>query len=340
MRVATSFSPSEPKRSRRSVLAAAGALAFGSAVPLLASVARAQDAFPSRPIHFIVPLPPGSGSDTSARYYANKIGELAKVPVVVDNKPGANGLIAVQAVLGAKPDGYTVLIGSNSPLATNAALYKKLPYDPVADLSALSIMMRGPMLLIVPANSPYKTVAELIEGAKKQPGKLNYGSGTPAYQLFSERFNEMAGTKISNVPYKGSSEVIAAVVSGTIDFGIVDITGSLQLARTGKVRALAVSSEQRAAQLPDVPTTREAGLPGYNPSVWVAAAVSSNTPAPVTEKLAEWFVTVARMPETKEFFGKLNAEVSTGGAKEMRDFQLQEIETWKRIVSTAKIEQL
>jgi tripartite-type tricarboxylate transporter receptor subunit TctC len=326
-------------RDRRAVLRAAGAFA-AAGVPLLGSLAQAQEVFPSRPIHFVVPLPPGSGSDTSARYYANKIGELAKVAVVVENKPGANGLIAVQAVLAAKPDGYTVLIGSNSPLATNAALYKKLSYDPIADLSAVSIMMRGPMLLIVPANSPYKTVAELIAGAKQQPGKLNYGSGTPAYQLFSERFNELAGTRISNVPYKGSSEVIAAVVSGTIDFGVVDITGSLELARSGKVRALAVSSEQRVPQLPDVPTTREAGLPGYNPSVWVAAAVSSKTPAAITQKLSEWFVAVARMPETKEFFGKLSAEVSTGGAKEMRDFQVQEIVTWKRIVTNAKIEQL
>ena len=340
MRADPSFPLLYFKRGRRAALAAAGAVALACAAPLFAPAAHAQEAFPSRPIHFVVPLPPGSGSDTSARYYANKISELAKVPVVVENKPGANGLIAVQAVLAAKPDGYTVLIGSNSPLATNAALYKKLSYDPIADLSAVSIMMRGPMLLIVPASSPYKTIAELIAGAKKQPGKLNYGSGTPAYQLFSERFNELAGTKISNVPYKGSSEVIAAVVSGTIDLGIVDITGSLELARSGKVRALAVSSEQRVPQLPDVPTTREAGLAGYNPSVWVAAAVPSKTPAGVTEKLAEWFVAVAKMPETKEFFGKLSAEVATGGVKEMRDFQLQEIETWKRIVTNAKIEQL
>jgi tripartite-type tricarboxylate transporter receptor subunit TctC len=340
MRIPMSFPPPVFKRDRRTVLVTSGALAAGAAVPLLATLAHAQEAYPSRPIHFIVPLPPGSGSDTSARYFANKIGELAKVPVVVENKPGANGLIAVQAVLGAKPDGYTVLIGSNSPLATNAALYKKLSYDPVADFSAVSIMMRAPILLIVPANSPYKTVAELIEGAKKQPGKLNYGAGTPAYRLFSERFNEMAGTKLMNVPYKGSSEVIAAVVSGTVDLGIVDITGSLELARGGKVRALAVTSEQRAAQLPDVPTTREAGLPGYTPSVWVAAAVSSKTPATSARKLEEWFVTVAKMPETREFFSKLNAEVATGGAKEMRDFQLQEVETWKRIVTTAKIEQL
>lgn len=317
---------------RRSVIAAAGAFVLGSA--------HAQEPFPSRNIRFIVPLPPGSGSDTSARYYANKLGELAKVPVVVDNRPGANGLIAVQAVLSAPPDGYTVLIGSNSPLATNAALYKKLSYDPIADLSPVSIMMRAPMLMIVPANSPYRTVADLIERAKKEPGKLNYGSGTPAYQLFTERFNEMAGTKITNVPYKGTSEVINAVLGGSIDLGVVDITGSLELARSGKVRALAITSEQRSPQLPDVPTTREAGLAGYTPGVWVAAAVSSKVPAAVSAKLSEWFVTIQKSPETREFFGKLNAEVPAGGAKEMRDYQLQEIETWRRIVQNARIEQI
>jgi tripartite-type tricarboxylate transporter receptor subunit TctC len=323
-----------PKIHRRELLAGLALAAVPSAGLW------AQEAFPSRSIHFIVPLPPGSGSDTSARYYARQLGELAKVPVVVENKPGANGLIAVQAVLGAKPDGYTILIGSNSPLATNAALYKKLAYDPIADLSAVSMMMKGPMLLIVPANSPHKTMAEFIEGAKKQPGKLNYGAGTPAYQLFTELFNEISGTRIAHVPYKGTSEVIQAVVGGTLDFGIVDITGSIELAKSGKVRALAVSSTQRVSQLPDVPTTAEVGLPGYNPGVWVAAAVSSKVPADVTAKLAEWFAAITRMAETREFFAKVSAEVPPGGSKEMRDYQLQEIDTWKKTVERAKIEQL
>ena len=317
----------------RSLALAALALA-AAALP-----AHAQS-FPSRPIRFVVPLPPGSGSDTSARYFAAKVSELAGVPVVVENKPGGNGLIAVQAVLGAAPDGYTVLIGSNSPLATNAALYKKLPYDPVADFAPVSMIMRAPMLLIVPPGSPYKTVAELIDGAKRQPGKLNYGSGTPAYRLFTERFNEMAGTQIVNVPYKGTADVITAVAGGTIDFAVVDITGSLELARSGKVRALAISTEQRFAPLPDVPTTREVGLPGYNPSVWVAAVVSSKAPKAAADKLAEYFVAVASMKETRDFFAKLSAETSTGGPKELREHQQKEIETWKRIVTNANIEQL
>lgn len=323
-----------PKLRRRELLAG---LALGG---LPAAGLWAQETFPSRNIHFIVPLPPGSGSDTSARYYAKQLSELAKVPVIVENKPGANGLIAVQAVLGAKPDGYTILIGSNSPLATNAALYKKLSYDPIADLSAVSMMMKGPMLLIVPANAPHKTMAEFIEAAKKQPGKLNYGAGTPAYQLFTERFNELAGTKIAHVPYKGTSEVIQAVVGGTLDFGIVDITGSMELAKTGKVRALAVSATKRVPQLPDVPTTAEVGLAGYTPGVWVAAAVSSKVPAEATAKLSDWFATITQMPETREFFAKVSAEVPPGGAKAMRDYQLQEIDTWKKTVERAKIEQL
>ena len=148
---------------------------------LPAGAALAQDAFPSKPIKFVVPFPPGSGTDTSARYFGKKLSELTGQPVVVENKAGGNGFIAVNALLAAPADGYTVFIGSNSTLAVNAALFKSLPYDPVADLTPLTMMMRSPALLVVPGSSPHKALSELVGAAKAQPDKLNYGAGSAGY---------------------------------------------------------------------------------------------------------------------------------------------------------------
>jgi tripartite-type tricarboxylate transporter receptor subunit TctC len=297
------------------------------------------DAFPSKPIKFIVPFPPGSGTDTSARYFGRKLSELTKQPVIVENKPGANGFIGVQAVLSAPADGYTVFVGSNSTLAVNVALFKKLPYDPQTDLVPLSMMMRAPVVLAVPPESPYKSVAELISAAKAQPGKLNYAGGSAGYQLMAELFNDTAGTSTMHVPYKGASEALAAVASQQVDMTFSDITAAQGLVKGGKLRALAVASDKRAPALPDVPTTAEAGLPGYKAYVWVGAMVAARTPKAEVEKLAALLTQIEAMPETREFYERQGAETMTGGADEMRRFQAAEIALWKQIVVKAKVEQ-
>mgnify|MGYP000290616611 FL=1 len=202
------------------------------------ALAQASD-FPSKPVKFVVPFPPGSGTDTSARYFAKKFTELTGQTVVVDNKPGANGFIAVRNVLGAPADGYTVFVGSNSTLAVNVALFKSLPYDPVTDFAPLSMMMRAPALLVVPAQSSYNSVGELVAAAKAQPGKLDYGSGSAGYQLMAELFNDVAGVQLFNVPFKGASEAMTAVASGTVHMAFADITGASELVKGGKLRALA-----------------------------------------------------------------------------------------------------
>jgi tripartite-type tricarboxylate transporter receptor subunit TctC len=297
------------------------------------------DAFPSKPIKFIVPFPPGSGTDTSARYFGRKLSELTRQPVIVENKPGANGFIGVQAVLSAPADGYTVFIGSNSTLAVNVALFKKLPYDPQTDLVPLSMMMRAPVVLAVPPESPYKSVAELISAAKAQPGKLNYAGGSAGYQLMAELFNDTAGTSTMHVPYKGASEALAAVASQQVDMTFSDITAAQGLVKGGKLRALAVASDKRAPALPDVPTTAEAGLPGYKAYVWVGAMVAAKTPKAEVEKLAALLTQIEAMPETRDFYERQGAETMTGGADEMRRFQAAEIALWKQIVVKAKVEQ-
>lgn len=299
----------------------------------------AADDFPSRPIRFVVPFPPGSGTDTSARYFGRKLQELTGQPVVVENKPGANGFIAVKTVLTAPADGYTVFVGSNSTLAVNVALFKSLPYDPVVDLAPLTMMMRSPALLVVPAASDYKTLAELIAGAKAKPDALNYGAGSAGYQLMAELFNDAARVQTHHVPFKGAGEAVIAVVAGTVNMAFAEITSVQELAKAGKVHALAVAADKRVPAMPGVPTASESGLPGFTAYTWVGAMVSSKTPKAETDKLAALLTRIEKMPETREFYERIGAEVMQGGPEEMRSFQATEIQLWKRIAVKANVEQ-
>lgn len=323
---------------RSSITRRFAAAAIAAAALLPTGFALAQD-YPAKSIKFVVPFPPGSGTDTSARYFGRKLTELTGQPVVVENRPGANGFIAVQQVLAAPADGYTIFVGSNSTLAVNVALFKKLPYNPQVDLAPLSMMMRAPTVVVVPANSPYKTLPELVAAAKAQPGKLNHGGGSAGYQLMNEALNERAGIDIRNVPFKGASEALTAVASGTVDVAFADITASTELVKSGRLRALAVASDRRAPALPSVPHMGESGQPGFGAYVWVGAMAPARTPKPVVDKLSALLAQIERMPETREFYEKLGAETMQGGADEMRTFQASEIELWKRIAVKAKVEQ-
>lgn len=324
----------EPRKARRSVVFSA-MLACAGLMPTLRAIAQE---FPSGAMRFVVPFPPGSGTDTSARYFGKKLSDLTGQAVVVENRPGGNGFIGVRGALSAPPDGYTVFVGSNSTLAVNAAVFKKLPYDPQTDFVPLTMMMRAPAILVVPPASPHASVAELVDAAKARPGKLNYAAGSAGYQLMAELFNDMAGIKTDHIPYKGANEALAGVASGTVDLTFADVTAALSLIRAGKVRALATASDHRVSALPDVPTASEAGLPGYQAYVWVGAMVSAKTPKAETEKLVALLTQIARMPETREFYERQGAEAMSGGPDEMRGFQAEEIKTWKSIAAKAKVE--
>lgn len=321
---------------RRAALAWAGR-ALLLATTLAAGPLQAQD-FPSRPIKFVVPFPPGSGTDTSARYFGKKLSELTGQPVVVENRAGANGFLAVKAVLSAPADGYTVFVGSNSTLAVNAALFKSLPYDPVADFSPLTMMMRSPALLIVPGGSEHKTLPALVAAAKARPSALNYGAGSAGYQLMAELFNDAAKVQTTHVPFKGANEAVAAVAAGTVDLAFAEMTSAQEMVKGGRLLALAVASDKRTTALPDVPTAGEAGLPGFQAYTWVAAAVSARTPAAETARLADLLSRIERLPETREFYERIGAQVMQGGPQEMRAFQASEIQLWKRIAAQAKVE--
>ncbi|NYT25456.1 tripartite tricarboxylate transporter substrate binding protein [Alcaligenaceae bacterium] len=306
-------------------------------LPVAGKAATAGD-FPSKPIRFVLPFGPGSGTDTSARYYAQKISELAGVPVVVENRPGGNGFIAVKSVLDAPADGYTVFIGSNSTLATNSAVFKDMPYDPAKDFEPITLMLKTPGVLSVPEDSEFKTVRDLVDHAKKNPGILNFGSGSAGYQLMGEFFNQINGIDAANIPFKGAGETITAVASKTVDYGFAEVTSTQTLAQSGRVRALVIADEHRAPPLPDAPTSAEAGIPEFRIYVWTAAVARADTPADIMEKLEGYFHDVSLLPETEEFFAKFGQKPQLGGSKELREFNREDIDLWERIARNANIE--
>jgi tripartite-type tricarboxylate transporter receptor subunit TctC len=326
-----------PRLSRRHLLAGGA-----SALALAATGAHAQTgtagAFPSGPIKMIVPFPAGTGADLTARTFAKAMGELSGQPVVVENKAGANGVIAVQAVLAAPADGYTILLGSNSTLSTNAALFRNLAYDPIRDLAPLTVIGRAPCVVIVPPKSPFKTLKALIAEVKKRPGQLNYGAGSPSYTLYTEWMNELAGIKAKNIPYKGASDVMNAIAGGQIDYAVVDSTAALQLIKGGRLRALAVTDAHRSTAIPDVPTSAEAGLPKFLAFNWTAAAAPAKTPAPVVQALEALFLKAGKTEEVQETFRRQSSTSVMSTGTEMRQFQLEEIERWKRLAEATKLQ--
>jgi tripartite-type tricarboxylate transporter receptor subunit TctC len=322
-----------PRFGRRRALALCAALLAGAASPAL----QAQD-FPSKPIKFIVPFGPGSGTDTSARYYAKKLQQLSGQPVVVENRPGGNGFIAVKQALSAPADGYTVFIGSNSTLAVNTALFKALPYDPQKDFAPLTMMMRAPAIVVAPGDADTKQLKDLVAKAQSNPGKINFGAGSAGYQLMGELFNDVAKVQTVHVPFKGAGEVATAVAGHTVDYAFAEATSVQELIKAGRLTGLAAASDSRVAALPNVPTAREAGLPGIEAYTWVGAMVSSKTPADTSAKLAAWFMQIAAEPETQQFYANLGATAMSGGPAQMRQFQADEIALWKRIATQAKIE--
>ncbi|CAG9168833.1 tripartite tricarboxylate transporter substrate binding protein [Cupriavidus respiraculi] len=329
-----STTPASPKRRRLMAMAAALPAAF--AAPR--AFAQGDTAgFPARPVKFIVPFPPGSGTDTSARIFAKKIGDITGQPVTVENKPGGNGFIGVQTALNAPADGYTVFIGSNSTLSTNAATFRKLPYDPLTDFAPISLLTRGPCLIIVPPNSPYRSVDDLVADAKKRPGALNYASGSMSYTLYSEWLNDMTGMRTTGINYKGAGDAINVTLSGTVDFAVVDASGAIELVRSGKLRALAFTAPQRTPLLPDVPNATEAGIPQFLAYNWVAAAVSARTPPEVVKRWSALFHQAAETQELKDYYKRQSTTVIMSSPAEMRQYQQEEIQRWKQLASRAGI---
>lgn len=294
---------------KRRIFVAAVAFA-GLAAPALVL----GQAFPSRPITIIVPFPPGGVTDPVARMVGQRVSENTKQPVVVENKPGASGIIASEYVKKMPADGYTVLMGFTGSHSVNPTLYSKLPYDPVKDFQPVTPLISTKHVLVVPAESPARTVKELVEYAKKKPGGLSYASqGVGAGgHLLGEMFKAQTGTQLEHIAYKGSAPAIQDILANRVDMFYDAIVTALPHIRDGRLRALAVATAERDPRLPNVPTMAEAGFPGIEGDQWFGIFVPAGTPAPVVQKLNEEFVKAVRSPDISKKITDQGLDIFTG----------------------------
>jgi tripartite-type tricarboxylate transporter receptor subunit TctC len=294
--------------------------------------------YPQKPITFIVPFAAGSATDQLARALGQSVSEQTRQAVIVDNKAGASGMLAAQAAAKAAPDGYTVLISTNTTHAANEHLYKKLSYDPVKDFAPVTALGKGGQVLVVKTDSPYKSVAELLAKAKKEPGKLSFGSGSSSSRVAGELFKQMSHTDILHVPYKSNPNALTDLLGGQIDLMITDTATGLPQIKGGKLRALGVSTTKRIAMLPEVPTIDEAGVKGYDMSYWFAAYVPAGTPAPVVQRLRELLVAATKSPAANAFFESTGSDAFTTTSEGLARFQRDESQKWGRVIKAAGIE--
>ncbi|MDR6537086.1 tripartite tricarboxylate transporter substrate binding protein [Variovorax soli] len=306
---------------------------------LLAAGGAAAQTYPDKPITFVVPFAAGSATDQIARALGNGVTAETRQPVVIDNKAGASGFIASQQVAKAAPDGYTVLITTNTTHAANEHLFKKLPYDPVKDFAPVAALGKGGQIMVVNTSSPARTVAEFIALAKKEPGKLSFGSGSSSSRMAGELLQQMAGIKLLHVPYKSNPLAITDLLGGQIDMMITDTATGLPQIKAGKLRALGVSGAKRSPLAPELPTIAEAGVKGYEMGYWFAAYAPAKTPPAVVKRLNELLVKAAKSEAAKTaFYDPSGTEVFTSTPEELAKFQQGESQKWGRIVKAAGIE--
>jgi len=263
------------------------ALGLGVAALVAASDVQAQASYPSRPITVVVPQAAGGGMDTIARAVTMKMGALMNASFVIENKPGAGGNIGASQVVNAAPDGHTILLGQTSQFAINPHLYAKMTFDPLKDLMPVVMLADAPNVMVVGADSPFRTLADIVAAAKSSQKLLDFatpGAGTPSH-IIGEMFQKVADIKFVHIPYKGAPSAITDTIAGRTAFMMSSIPSVLSQIRNGKMRAIAVSADKRSPSLPDVPTIAEAGYPGFNAGTWYGLFVPANTPVAVIQRL-------------------------------------------------------
>ena len=278
-------------------------------------VALAQTGYPQRAVKLVAPFPPGGTSDVLARVIAQKLGEGLGQPVTVDNKPGAGGNIGHEMVAKALPDGYSLVLSNSSTLLNNPYLYKRLGFDPLTDFAPVSTVASAGQVLVVHPSVPVRNVAELTALAKSQPGKLNFGSGGKGIQshISGEMYISAVGVNMVHVPYKGTIQAVTDLVAGQVQVVFSDMVPAMPQIKAGKVRALAVTSTERSAALPELPTMIEAGVPGFNAGVWWSILAPKGTPADIVNRLNAELAKVVKNPEVIDTYKRLgvNTEHST-----------------------------
>ncbi len=314
-----------------------GALGFGGLLTA-AGTARAQT-FPDRPIRLLVPYGAGSSTDQLARILAEAITADTRQPVIVDNKPGAEGFIGVQAAASAPADGYTVLVTTNSTQVLNPLLYKKLPYDPVKDFVPVRALGQSALGMSVNASSPYRRVEDVLAAARREPGKLTFGSATATTRLAGEMLQQLGGIRLVNVPYKANANTVNALIGGEIDLMFSDTALTIPHAKPGgRLRILGVTGLQRMAVLPEVPTLREVGLGDYFLTFWYGAWLPAGTPPQVVARVNEILRKAMQVPSAQAFLASGGAENFDAQGDTFARFQADEVTRFGRVIKAANME--
>lgn len=302
----------------------------------------AQADYPNKPVKMLIGFPPGQATDTLGRAVAVKLSQQLGQQFVVENKPGAAGIIATQAAMNAPADGYNLLISSSGPLAVNPGLYSKLPYDPIKDFVPVAGIALVPLVLVVNPNFPAKSVKELVTIAKAKPKTVNYASGGSGVtnHLVMEMFRNASGIDMTHVPYKGGPPALTDLIGGQVDVMFETTPAVLQFVKQGKLRALAVSSPNRVSAAPDLPTVAELGYPGFSGVPWIALMAPANTPAPIVAKLNAEVNKALNSKELRDQFAGQGAEPMVMTQQELSGFIKSELAKWTKAVkdSGAKVE--
>ena len=310
---------------------ASGLLAiFASAIPL----GVVAQTYPTKTIKVFVPFPPGGGTDIIAREIANKLTATNGWSIIIDNKPGSGGNLGVDAAAKSAPDGYTLALGQSSNLAINPSLYSKLPYDPVKDLAAVSLVASAPLVMVVQADSPYKTLADVINASKAKPGSLNFasaGNGTVAH-LASELLQKTANIKLTHVPYKGAAQATTDLLGGQVQLYMSSVPTLLGHIKTGKMRALFVTSLNRTDDLPNVPTVAESGFKGFEAVTWFGFVAPAGVPKDVVTRLNVEINKALQSADVKKKLGDQGADVLGGSPEQFAALIKSDIARWAPII--------
>jgi tripartite-type tricarboxylate transporter receptor subunit TctC len=303
------------------------------------AIARAQEVYPSRPIRFIVAFPAGSATDIRARLFGERISADWGQPVVVDNRGGANGVVASEAVARARPDGYTMLFTANTTHGSNPAMIRRLPYDAVTDFAPVALISQGQILAVVNNALPAQSMRDLVAFARANPNRISFASGSASSRAAGELFRTMAGLDIVNVTYRSNPLGLTDVIAGNVQLMFCDTTTALPQVRAGRVRALAVTSRVRIDVLPDLPTVEEAaGLAGYEMLTWNALYAPAGTPRPIIERMNAKINDILQRPDVVAKLRDEAAIIVLGSPEDLGRFTIAEIEKWRRIVRDANIE--
>ena len=312
--------------------AAAGTLLFA------ALAGHAQD-YPNKPIRFVVPYAPGGASDVTARLLGQKMTEAWGQTVAVDNRPGANGIVALEFVTKSPADGYTILMANLGPNAINPAVYSKLPYDPIKGFAPVTLTTLVPNILVINPYLPARNLKDVFALARSKPGQMSYGTGGhgSSNHLSMELLKSMAGVQITHVPYKGDVPAMIDAMAGQIEMSVPTVVAASPYVKSGKLRAIAVTSVKRVAALPEVPTIAEAGVPGFESVSWGGVMAPGGTPAPVINKLNTEIVRILRLPDMQERLQALGAEVVGSSPAEFANYLETEIARWSKVARAAGV---